>query len=106
DAALAAIHGIEVMRHIGVADLRSANQAGQHVTADVAAFAIFDLGDFSTEVSQKKCRERSLDFLRDLDNLDSFNRLRHLDPLDEDYFQAASIQAFWRMREGKCQGNL
>jgi len=40
--------------------------------------AILDFGNFSTQVSQEKRRQRPLYFLGDLDNLDAFKRLGHV----------------------------
>jgi len=73
--------------HIRVADLRSADQPGLQVAADVAALAVLDFGNFSTKVSQKKRRQRPLYFLSNLDNLDSFKWLGHFRSSIRDAFK-------------------
>src|SRR5207302_7104703 len=80
DTALAAVHRKEIMRDVGIANLCSTNKTCKHPTADVAAGAILDLGDFSAEIGEKKSCQGTLNFLRDLDNFDSSQWLRHVPP--------------------------
>ena len=78
DAAFAAVHRDEVMRHLGVFRVRSADHLGKHPAAGVSRPALFDLGHAGAEVGEKQGRKRTLDFLPNLQHLDSIKWLAHV----------------------------
>src|SRR5208337_543859 len=78
NAALATIHRDEIVRDLGILRFRSPDHFGKHPAAGVAGSALFDFGDARAEVGEKQRRKRTLDLLTNLQDLDSFKRLRHL----------------------------
>ncbi len=77
DAALAAVHGDEVVRDLRVFRFRAADHFGEHPAAGVSRAALFDLGHGGSEIGQEQRRKGSLDFLSDLQHFDSFKRFGH-----------------------------
>ena len=77
DAALAAVHGEEVVAEIRVLGVRPADQPHQHVSAEIADQGHLDLDDHGPHVREKQSGVRSLDFLGDLDDPDARERSRH-----------------------------
>ena len=69
------------MRDGGVFDVGTADELREHPAAEVAGFLVFDFDDVGAEAGEKQSGERTLDFLRDLDDLQTFKRLSHdVDP--------------------------
>src|SRR5262249_26312097 len=77
DAAFSAIHSGEVKGHFLVLRLGAADQPAGEPSTQIAGLAIFNLDYAGAHIGEDECCKWALDFLSDLDHLDSVKRLAH-----------------------------
>src|SRR5262244_960622 len=81
EAALATIHGQEIVAEISVPGLGASDQSHEHVTAQIANIAHLDLNHIRAHVGEEKTSIRPLNLLRDFDDFNSREWSGHKCPL-------------------------